>query len=309
MKPLPFKHSVALDSLSLTSVLMPILHHYRTGLDQAVLADRIQLELELAYRADADAVWNAVPSDGQYGFMKCAARVSLQIQKAMRCWLQMYWFANPENFVNTAKSSQLLTYLACRPYHPKAKNAYAYDPLDDWSMTSMERSIRGDLPDSLSRAAGLLRILGKHDLADFYLPTHATWFLEETNRDGKFFFEILAREARIINAWAPHIGQPMGPDRLRKSREATAAALQGLFRRGDPLAHLAPIFEIEAVGALDLQIGRPDSRSLVLTGNPERSPEAAALSHVMPISAPRHRFRRSGELAIPFSLIDDEQAA
>lgn len=40
-----FKHSVALDALSLTSVLTPLLHQYRTGLDQAVLANRVRVEM------------------------------------------------------------------------------------------------------------------------------------------------------------------------------------------------------------------------------------------------------------------------
>ena len=310
-----FQHSVALDALSLTSVVTPLLHHYRAGLEHTILANRMQLDLTLSYRANPSEAWCAVPADGQVGFMKPAIRVSMQIQRSLRCWLEMFWFAGADNFSDTHRAAQVLGYLACRPYFPKAKNNYAYDLLDDWSTKSIERSVRAELPESLTRASGMLRILGHHDLADFYDPAHAKWFAAEIERDGQFFFDLLGREARIIKAWVPYIGAPMNPARLAASRHETAMALSGILHRGDSLAALAPVFEIEAVAALDLYIGRPSSRSLTLTGNPERNPEAVALLcgesprnvRSFPVK-PRLSQQVSG-LVVPFPLIDAEKAA
>jgi hypothetical protein len=310
-----FKHSVALDALSLTSVLTPLLHQYRTGLDQAVLANRVRVEMSVVHHGNAEDAWMAVPADGEAGFMKGAVRVSLQLQKTLRCWLQMQWFADAENLTDTAKTTQLLAYLACKLYTPRAKDAYAYDLLDDWSSAALERNIKSDMPDALARVANLLRISGKHDLADYYDPSHASWFVSEIERNGKMFREILARESRIVHAWVPLIGARVKEKQLENARRETRIALNEIFRRGEDLGYLAPLFEIEVVAALELYIGRPIGRSLSLAGNPERAPESVALlcgrdnSNVIPFPVMTRLEQRKPRRIVPFSLIDAEEAA
>ena len=310
-----FKHSVALDALSLTSVLTPLLHQYRTGLDQAVLANRVRVEMSVVHHGNAEDAWMAVPADGEAGFMKGAVRVSLQLQKTLRCWLQMHWFADAENLTDTAKTTQLLAYLACKLYTPRAKDAYAYDLLDDWSSAALERNIKSDMPDALARVANLLRISGKHDLADYYDPSHASWFVSEIERNGKMFREILARESRIVHAWVPLIGARVKEKQLENARRETRIALNEIFRRGEDLGYLAPLFEIEVVAALELYIGRPIGRSLSLAGNPERAPESVALlcgrdnSNVIPFPVTTRLEQRKPRRIVPFSLIDAEEAA
>ena len=315
MKINQFKHAVALDALSLGSVVTPLLHHYRVGLEQTVLADRVRLSLALSYSGDPAGSWSAVPQDGQAGFMKPAIRVSMHLQKSLRCWLEMFWFSGQDSFTDTTRAAQFLGYLACRPYHPKAKDAYAYDPLDNWSTKSIVRSIRTELPDVLSRASGMLRILGHHDLADFYSPRHAAWFADEIARTDQFLFDLFTREARIINAWVPHIGAALKPTQLTASRHETAGALNGIFHRGDGLGALAPVFEIEAFTALDNYIGRPSGRSFTLTGKPERNPEAVALPggqlprNLLPFPVKPRLSQRASGLMVPFPLIDADRAA
>ncbi len=310
-----FKHSVSLDALSLTSVLTPLLHQYRTGLDQAVLANRVQVEMSVVYHGSPEDAWTAVPADGEAGFMKAAVSVSLQLQKTLRCWLQMQWFADAKNLADTARTTQLLAYLACKPYHAKAKEAYAYDLLDDWSNSAIERSIRVDMPDALARISNLLRILGKHDLADFYNPTHSSWFAGEIERNGKMFRDILARESRIVRAWVPLIGSKLTQKQLDDARRETRYALNEIFRRGEDLSHLTPLFEIEVVAALELYIGRPIGRSLTLTGNPERAPGSVALlcgrdnSNVIPFPVMTRLEQRKPRRIVPYSLIEADKAA
>lgn len=315
MKINQFKHAVALDALSLGSVVTPLLHHYRVGLEQTVLSDRVRLSMALSYSGDPAESWCAVPQDGQPGFMKPAIRVSVQLQKSLRCWLEMFWFSGQDSFTDTTRAAQFLGYLACRPYHPKAKEAYTYDPLDNWSNRSIVRSIRAELPDVLSRASGMLRILGHHDLADFYSPRHAAWFADEIARSDQFLFDIFTREARIINAWVPHIGAALRPTDLTVLRKETASALSGIFHRGDGLGALAPVFEIEAITALDNYIGRPTGRSFTLTGKPECNPEAVALPggqpprNLLPFPVKTRLSQRECGLMAPFSLIDADKAA
>jgi hypothetical protein len=305
-----FKHSVALDALSLTSVLTPLLHQYRAGLDGSVLANRVEVVICVNRPGAIDDVWMAVPADGQYGFIKAATRVSVQLQKMMRCWLQMHWFANPENLADRARSTQLLAYLAAKPFYPKVKNAYGYDLLDDWSMNAMDRSLRSDMGDVLGRAANLMRILGKHELADYYDPAHSSWFIEEIHRNAKLFYEILTRESRILHAWIPLIGRKPTERQLEAARRETRIALNEIFRRGEDLGYLLPLFEMEIVAALETYMGRPMSRVLSLSGNPERQPEAVTLpvsGKVIPFPAKSAAERRRP--TPPFSLIDLDQAA
>jgi hypothetical protein len=301
-----FKHSVALDALSLTSVLTPLLHQYRTGLDQAVLANRVKLEMSVGYEEDVEDSWLAVPADGEYGFMKAAVRVSVQLQKTMRCWLQMHWFADADNFADTAKTAQLGAYLACKPYYPKAKNAYSYDLLDDWSTSAIDRSIRVDLPDVLSRVSSQLRILGRHELADFYNPSHTSWFVREIDRNGRLFYELLTRESRIVRAWVPYIGAKMSERQIEEARRETRIALNGIFHRAEDLGYLQPVFEIEAVAAIEAYIGRKLGRQLRISGNPETAPQSMA--KVIPFPTPEEldRLRRRVH---PYELVEADKAA
>ncbi len=315
MKLDPFKHSIALDALSLTSVLTPLLHQYRTGLDQAVLANRIQVDLAVTHSGNVEEVWTAVPATTEAGFMKAAVRVSIQLQKTLRCWLQLHWLANTANLEDTAKSAQLLAYLACKPFYPRAKDAYAYDLLDDWSNAAIDRSIRSDMPDVLSSASGLLRIHGRHDLADYYNPAHTTWFVSEIEKNGRLFYDLLTRESRIVHAWVPLIGLKPSNRQLDTARYETRVALNEVFRRTEDLSYLSPLFEIEVVAALELYIGRPVSRSLVLTGNPERNPESNALLNgdetrkVLPFPVNPRPFAQQTRRPVPFPLIEADKAA
>ena len=310
-----FKHSVELEALSLTSVLTPLLHQYRTGLDQAVLANRIKVDLAVAHHGKVEEVWTAVPAAGESGFMKAAIRVSIQLQKTLRSWLRLHWLADLENLEDTAKSAQLLAYLACKPFYPRAKDAYAYDLLDDWSTAAIDRSIRADMPDVLSSASGLLRIHGRHDLADFYDPSHTSWFVSEIEKHGRLFYDLLARESRIVHAWVPLIGSRVSQKQLDDARYDTRVALNEVFRRTEDLSFLAPLFEIEVVAALELYIGRPVGRSLILTGNPDRYPESYALlsggetRKVLPFPVKPRLIQRQARLPVPFPLIEADKAA
>ncbi|MBZ2183773.1 MAG: hypothetical protein K7J46_03610 [Bryobacter sp.] len=299
-----FKHCLALDALSLTSVLTPLLHQYRAGIDESLLANRIDLEMTVSRPGPVDDVWMAVPADGQYGFIKVATRVSVQLQKMLRCWLQMHWFARPGNLADRTRTAQLLAYLAAKPFFPKVKNAYGYDLLDDKSMSAMERSVRCDISDVLGRASNLMRILGEHELADYYDPAHAARFLEEVQYNSKLFFEILTRESRILHAWIPLIGRKPTERQLELARRETRTALNDLFRRGDDLAYLLPLFELEILAALEAYIGRPVSRVLTLRGNPRHEPQKIAVSrtgNVIPFPKPIPRRRRYPIIALPLT--------
>jgi hypothetical protein len=305
----PFKHSVALDALTLTSVLTPLLHQYRTGLDQAVLANQVQIVMSVDYQGNAADAWMAVPADGENGFMKVAARVSLQLQKTLRAWLEMYWFSDPENLADTTRTAQLIGYLACRLYVPKTKGVYNYDLLDDWSPNAIERHIRTDMSDVLSRISNLLRILGRHDLADYYNPEHVSWFIGEVQRNRKQLLELLARETRIINAWVPLLGKALSARQLEAARRETRTALNEILRRGEDLSWLAPLFEMEAVAAVELYIGRPAGRRLTLSGAPVDAPRQMALAKVIPFPTVEQRLSRQRDRAEAYALVDDQPLA
>jgi hypothetical protein len=233
----------------------------------------------------------------------------------MRSWFQFYWLANPANLEDTAKSAQLLAYLACKPFHPRAKGAYSYDLLDDWSNAAIDRSIRSDMPEVLASASALLRIHGRHDLADYYNPTHTTWFVSEIEKNGRLFYDLLTRESRIVHAWVPLIGSKISQRQLETARHETRVALNEVFRRTEDLSFLTPLFEIEVVAALELYIGRPVSRSLILTGNPERNPESIALlgggetCKVLPFPVSPRPIEQKTRRIVPYSLIEADKAA
>jgi hypothetical protein len=277
MKLSTFTHQVALDAPVLPTVLTPLLHHYRAGLQPSLFANRMTLTMDVAYEGDANAAWALVPKDGEPFHLRAAAKLSVQLQRALRAWLMFSWCANSENLSDTARTTAILAYAASRPFTPKTKMSYGYDLLEDAAVAGLHRSIRMDIAEPLASVQAQLRILGHHNLADYYSPVHAEWFSQEARRGRKVLYDILAREARIVEAWIPLMGHPLQALRFENAMNETRIALRQLLGREGDYSYLAPALAIEASAAMDLASDREVPRRLLLSGNPEKNVPAGAL--------------------------------
>lgn len=277
-----FEHRVAVDVMSMPTVVTPLLHHYRTGLSESIFAQRMNLDLQVDFQGNAEEIWSSVPRSGQKHFISCAKVVSVQLQRMLRAWTQLLWCSNVENLRDTERTTQVIGYLASRPFYPKNKDAYGYDLLDDAAVASILRGVKINIAEPLSMVSNQLRILGEHALADFYSPEHHDWFASEIESNSKLMFEFIAREKRILHAWIPMLGLGQPEKMLDRAREETRVALSQFPRRESDWSFLVPAIEMEATAGIEIQTERPLSRQLTLTGSPERAPESQALLSTSP---------------------------
>lgn len=277
-----FEHRIVVDATSMPTVVMPLLHHYRTGLSESVFAQRMHLDLRIDFQGDADEIWGSVPRSGQKHFMLGAKVVSVQLQKVMRAWTHLLWCSDVQNLRDTDRTTQVLGYLASRPFYPKNKDAYGYDLLDDACVASIRRGAKIDMAETLTMICNQLRILGEHALADFYSPNHHEWFGQELEANSKMMFEFLAREKRILHAWIPMLGLGRPEKMVERARHETRVALSQFPRRDADWTFLAPALELEATAGIEVLMERPLSRQLSLAGSPERAPESQALLSTRP---------------------------
>ncbi len=275
MKHLTLRHDMNLEALSLGTALAPLLHHYRTAPTQSLLANRIELSLELSYPGDPLAHWTAAPNPKETGYFRAVTLLSVEIQKALRAWIGCLWNSQLDNLRDTERTTQVAAYLALRPHYPKSKNALGYDALEDISLGTLQRSLRTHMADALGPIATQLRLLGEHDLADFYSPSHATWFADNAVKTPKLLLNLLAREHKMIRVWAPCPGQGIEEKRLEEVREEIAMNLRGMIRRDDDWRFLTAAVEIEATTAMEAYLERVPQRRLYLQARPEDGPLAA----------------------------------
>lgn len=277
MKLSPFFHQVSLDAPTLPTVLTPLLHHYRAGLQPSLFANRMTLSLEVHYDADPAEAWSLVPKDKEPFHLRAIAKLSVHLQRTLRAWLAFHWCANTENLCDVDKTMQILAYAASKPFTPKTKMSFGYDLLESEVVAGLHRSIRLSIADPLASVQAQLRILGHHKLADYYSPAHAEWFAGEARKNHKILYEIYARELRLIEAWVLLMGHPLERRSFEKAMNETMICLRQLIRRESDYTHLAPMLAIEATSAMDLALDREAPRRLLLTGNPERNVPAGAL--------------------------------
>ncbi len=287
---------MALDALCLGTAVAPLLHHYRTSPEAGKLERKIAVELLLRPEPRGEEVWPRVPADGKAGFLRGMTRVSVEIQRALRCWIQLLWLGDLENLEDLERSARVAAYLALRPYHPKAKNAYAYDLLEDSHWRSIHRSVESELGFVLETIATHARLCGRHDLADYYAPRRAACLAKQVQKSPGVFGEVLVRENRLIKAWAPLVGKALDEDKLAQAREEVAPALRGIFRRDDDWRFLTPLLEIEATAGLEAHLKRPPSRRLEIRIRPQSGRDASPRNVI--------EFPRRGVLADP-----DQRAA
>lgn len=279
-----FRHQLNLDGLTAAPLLLPLLQHYRQNLDESFLQKHLQVQFEIRYQGDANAVWLSASSAGQPGHALLVQHVSLHLQRTLRAWLHTLWFSQPRNYLDATRSRVVVAYLACRPWQPRQRDAFGYDLLEEWNENTYERNLNANLPKVLAAVEDFHRVAGRHDCAEFYAPRHSKWFLTEARHHERQFFEFLSRERRWLSTWLSKLGQPLSAGRLSAMREDGAVCFSELFCRGESFPHLSTALEIELLAAISQFAGHQLGRTLHLDARPAPAPLAhTGQNKVVPI--------------------------
>jgi hypothetical protein len=279
-----FRHQLDIDGLTAAPLLLPLLQHYRQHLDDSFLQKHLQVQFEIRYQGDAEAVWLSAAPAGQPGHAQLVQHVSHHLQRTLRAWLHTLWFSQPRYYLDATRSRIIIAYLACRTWQPRQRGAFGYDLLEEWNEATYERNLNSNLPKVLAAVEDFHRVAGRHECAEFYAPRHSRWFLAEAQHHERHFFEYLSRERRWLSTWLSMLGQPLSAGRLNAMREEGAVCFSELFCRGESYPHLSTALEIELLAAISQFAGHDPGRRLELHARPAPAPLAhAGTGKVVPI--------------------------
>jgi hypothetical protein len=267
-----FRHQLQLDGLTAVPLLLPLLQHYRQNLDESFLQKRLQVQFEISYQGNAEAVWLSAPAARQAGHGQLVHHISHHLQRTLRAWLHTLWFSQSRNYLDATRSRIIVAYLACRTWQPRQQGAFGYDLLEEWNESTFERNLNSNLPKVLAAVEDFHRVAGRHECAEFYAPRHSKWFLVEARHHERQFFEYLSRERRWLSTWLSMLGQPLSAGRLTAMREQGAVCFSELFCRGESFPHLSTALEIELLAAISQFAGNDPGRRLVLEARPAPAP-------------------------------------
>jgi hypothetical protein len=281
MKFLELRHDFELDALTFGNVVAPLLHHYRTSPKVIAMAETIQVSMHLRrdeeFDGDAVRVWESATRNGKSGHIKTMSKLSLEIQRASRAWTSFLWCSDPALLQDRERTAVLATYWAMKPLFPKEKNVWTYDPLEVDAGSLMARTVRQGIEIQLERLATICRLRGEDELADYYSPKRATWFVDNVFRAPKMLWDLFERERKMIRVWGPLLGQPPAAEAFHEAREKCAGAWSDIMRGGLDWRFVTAMVENEAMAALEDFQELPVRRKLEILVEPRRDTIAQSM--------------------------------
>lgn len=275
MKFLELRHDIELDALTFGSLVAPLLHHYETSPRTEAMGERILVSLHLSREAglevEAQRVWQSAVRDGKAGHIKTMSKLSLEVQRAARAWTSFLWCSNPALLRDRERTATLAAYWAMKPLYAKEKNVWTYDPLEVDSPGMMARVVRQGIEIQLERLATICRLRGEAELAEYYSPKRATWFVANVFRTPKLLWDLFDRENKMIRVWGPLLGHAPEEESFGEAREKCAAVWNDAMRTGLDWRFVAAMVENEATAALEEHQELPIRRRLEVAVVPQRN--------------------------------------
>jgi|GEM_PF-4463884 len=179
----------------------------------------------------------ALPPATHPRFLRDAARVSVAIQEALRVWLPYLWFSSPDRFDDFDNAATLIAYSALRPYTPKTKFSYVFDPLDDDTPRAVMHSLKRNLPAKLAVIEPMLAAAGYANSVAF-APRRAERFWAVFRRKPHLMHALFAAERDLVEQYVS-----------RRDPVAIERRLRRLYLAKD-FTFLDPLLDLEFERAL-----------------------------------------------------------
>lgn len=274
MKFLELRHDFELDAMTFGLTVAPLLHHYKTSPKVAAMAETIQVSLHLRRgdeaESDAVRVWESTVRDGKAGHIKTMSKLSLEMQRAVRAWTSFLWCSDLQLLQDRDRTAVLAVYWALKPLQAKEKNVWTYDPLEVDSEGMLARTARQGIEIQLERISTLCRLRGEAELAEYYAPKRATWFVENVFRAPKLLWDLFDRERKMIRVWAPLMGHAVEAEAFVEAREKCAATWNEVMRTALDWRFVTAMVENEAMAAMEEHMELPVRRRLDVFVEPKR---------------------------------------
>jgi hypothetical protein len=267
-----FEFQFRIPSGNASVVIAPLLQAYSSWPPHLDEAADYRLRLQLIPHSLTAETWESAPGPRNRLRRRSSMKISVQLQYALRQWMQVIYMSQPELFDSWERQAGIIAYLSTRLYHPRLKDEYSYDLLMDEHIAMIMRSVRFQSEQKVELLRNSMHLLGKPFPEMRKSVPVALQILEHVEARPKFFFSLLRAESAVIAAWTRMQGRQARPPLLAKARQATRAALQSIPLRAADFGALAPMAEIEAMAALNLFQGRSAGRHLEVLAEQYHTP-------------------------------------
>jgi hypothetical protein len=235
--------------------------------------------IQLTVKADwPGPVWPLLAPTQHPRFVKCAARVSVAIQTALRAWLPYLWLSEISRFEDFETAASLLIYSACRPFTPKNRQAFTFDVLDGDTRRAILYSAQRMLPPRLALVEAMLDRRGLKTAA-LYRPRHLERVMAVYERKPHALNAILVAERELVEEYVLRQERWANTKAREQSEQTLSRRYRKLFAQQDYSA-LRPVIEAEAAFALADWAQASFERTITWSACtfPANFPEAGALA-------------------------------
>jgi DNA-binding transcriptional regulator YdaS (Cro superfamily) len=163
-------------------------------------AATVDTSLTLSLPASAGACWLRAPGERDQQFVPVYSEMSVAVQRAMRKWLPMAWFAEIDHYDDLGAAFPLLVYQALPPLRGKRKSELAYDAMDLESARLGRASVLRNLAAQLEVIRPLLVAAGKRKKAKYYSPYQAQRIIASVERHPRQLLALLAADASFVDS-------------------------------------------------------------------------------------------------------------
>lgn len=144
--------------------------------------------------------WKRAPRETHRDYFRVWQHVSVELQKALRCWIPELYFADLDRFEDRAAAYPVILYAASRPCYGRPKTDFTYEIAEwDVSLNLALRSVGNSTRQVLAAIERRLREAGRHDLAIRYRPVWHEDILRAALKKPKTLVGLFASEARLVN--------------------------------------------------------------------------------------------------------------
>jgi hypothetical protein len=158
-----------------------------------------RMKSELLMVVDCDP-WPTAPAENDPTYFRAWQRVSVALQRGMRRWVPEYYFRDSTRLEDRVEAHTMVAYSACRVFYGKSKTDFTWDAADSSAVQGVMRSIGTPTQRVLAGIEKRLREEGRAALSRRYLPVWYQDILREVQKRPKALMDLIAREARVIDA-------------------------------------------------------------------------------------------------------------
>ncbi len=144
--------------------------------------------------------WPTVPAENDPGYFRTWQRVSVALQQGMRRWVPELYFRDAAQFEDRVEAHPMVVYSACRVFYGKSKTEFTWDAADPAALLGAMRSIGTPTQRALAAIEKRLREEGRAELSRRYLPVWYQDVVLAVKKRPKALMDLIAREARVIDA-------------------------------------------------------------------------------------------------------------